>query len=145
MQPMYTKKMNQQIAEEIGTIKQYTRDDPKPPRTNVLLSKCSQVTKVLKDQKKFVVPWTPAINNLFPGEKDFSGFMLGGDKAENIAQRNLVGDIMYEVQVFKKHFSDFISNVGSTFLNTEAFEAFQMNSKGLTQIDIIREDVFTMG
>ena len=136
MQPMFTKNMNRQIAKEIGTYKLYTEADPAPPRVPVVLNDYSKITKVLKDQKTFVVPWTPALNDMFPGEKDFSGYMLGGDKQANTAQRNLVGDTIYGLPGFKKLLSDFIANVGSTSLKNEAF---QLNDSGLTQIDIVRE------
>lgn len=54
-QPMFTRKMNKEIAREIGTIDQYTLDDPLPPPTPLPVVKHSQVTQVLKDQANFHV------------------------------------------------------------------------------------------
>jgi hypothetical protein len=52
-QPMYTRKMNEQIAREIGTIDEYTLDDPSPPPKTVIVTKHSTITKLSKDQANF--------------------------------------------------------------------------------------------
>jgi hypothetical protein len=135
MQPMFTKDMNRQIAEEIGTIAQYTLEDPSPPRKPVILTKHDLICKVLKDQRHFAVPWSAAFSQLFPGEKDFSTYMLAGDKPANTAQRNLVGDTLYSPTEFKKLLSDFVFSVGTSYLKAESFKV----GKSMEQIDIIRE------
>lgn len=135
MQPMFTKKMNEEIAREIGTIAQYTLDDPSPPRKPVLIAKHSTITKLLKDQRCFRVPWATNLNQLFPGKQDVSTYMLGGDKPVNTAQRNLVGDILYGPTDFKKLLSDFVFNIGTAYLKTDLIRL----GKTIQQIDIVRE------
>ncbi|MCJ1387116.1 hypothetical protein MMC17_010245 [Xylographa soralifera] len=135
MQPMFTKKANEIIAKEIGAIKQYTQADPRPPRPVVVLTTQAAVKEVLKDQKRFVVPWLPAINDLFLGEKDFSWFMLGADKPENTAQKRLVQDVFHSVPGLGAAVSKFVGDVGSKLLMKDSFEMKQ----GLYQIDLIRD------
>ena len=95
MQPMYTKMANTGIAESLKTIQLYTTDDPKPSRPVVVLSKHDDCKAVLQDHKTFVVPWLPAINDLFPGEKDLSWYMLSGDGPRNYANRKMSEKILY--------------------------------------------------
>jgi hypothetical protein len=132
MQPMFTRKMNEQIAKEIGTIDQYTLADPAPPPQPIILTKYSPITKVLKDQANFKVLWGKYFSDL---GKDYTGFMLGGDKPANTAQRNLVGDIIYGPVEFQQLLSQTILSVGSEILKKEALSL----SKDLYQIDIVRE------
>lgn len=135
MQPMFTRKMNEEIARQFGTIAQYTLNDPSPPRRPVVLTKHALIRKVLKDQRCFVVPWAAGLNQIFPGKEDYSTYMLGGDKVVNTAQRNLVGDILYGPADFKKLLSDFVMTVGKSYLKANMFTL----GKSLQQIDIIRE------
>jgi cytochrome P450 len=137
MQPMYTKEANKKIATEIGTIKQYTEADPARPRPVVVLKQRSSCEKVLKDQKCFVVPWTPAVNSLFPGEKTFEWFMLGGDGPESLANRKLVAGVMHKIPNLKETVANFVSTVGASLLKKESFAM----TKELHQLDIIREYV----
>ena len=139
MQPMYTRKMNQRIAEEIGTIKQYTLADPKPPRPPIVLMKHATICKVLKDQKSFIVPWLPAMNDIFPGEKDLSGYMLSADKPENAAQHRLVADAIYTPE-FPRILFDSIVTTGKACLKSDTFSL----GSSIQQIDIIREYVSEM-
>lgn len=76
MQPMYTKKANAAIAKELGTLAQFTLDDPKPPAKPVVVTTNASIREVLNNPKKYVVPWVPPLNALFPGKKDFSWFMV---------------------------------------------------------------------
>lgn len=135
MQPMFTWKMNKQIAEELGTIKQYSLAGPSAPKKPIIVVKHSLVTKILKDQNAFRVPWKPALNDLFPGKKDYSGFMLGGDAASNAKQRALLGSIMYAPREFSELLMNFVTTTASSCLKATGYEL----SKGLNQIDIIRE------
>ena len=135
MQPMFTRKMNETIAKEIGTIAQYTTDDPKPPPRPVVVTKHATLTKLLKDQKGFVVPWGVGLNKLFPGKKDYSSFMLCADQPANTAQRNLIGDLLYHPAEFKQLLSAFCESTATDFLKTAIFKA----GKNIQQIDIIRE------
>lgn len=135
MQPMFTRKMNEEIARQFDTISQYTLNDPAPPRKPVPLFKHALIRKVLGDQKSFVVPWGVALNQIFPGKKDYSTYMLGGDKEANTAQRNLVGDTLYGPSDFKKLLFDFVGTVGTAYLKTNMFTL----GRSIQQIDIVRE------
>lgn len=133
-QPMFTRKMNEEIAREIGTIDQFTLADPAPPPTPVVLTKHSIITKVLKDQANFRVPWVKWLNDIIPG-RTFNHNMLGGDQPANTAQRNLVTDIMFSPAEFMQLLSATAVSVGR-----ELFERQTLNlKKDLNQIDIVRE------
>ncbi|KAI9690830.1 MAG: hypothetical protein M1822_008449 [Bathelium mastoideum] len=135
MQPMFTRKMNEQIATEIGTIKQYTRANPARPPVPVILESHSIIRKVLTDQNCFGVPWLAALNDLFPGEKDYSGFMLGGDAQINTVQRNLVGDVIYGPPEFKSLLASFVVEAAEGYLSAEQFNV----GGSAEQIDILRD------
>lgn len=135
-QPMFTRKMNEEIAREIGTIDQYTLDDPSPPPTPLPVVKHSQVTQVLKDQANFRVIWTKFLNDMIPG-KTYDDYMLGGDKPANTAQRNLVGDILFSPTEFMQLLSQTEHAVGKELLDAETLAL----GKDLNQVDIIREYV----
>ncbi|EMD84856.1 hypothetical protein COCHEDRAFT_1219837 [Bipolaris maydis C5] len=140
MQPMYTKKANEAIAKEIGTISLYTEADPKPPRPVHVLAEGISVREVLHDER-FVVPWLPAVNDLFPGSgKDFSWFMLAGDKPENAAQKRMVQEVFHSIPGFEAAISSFVAEVGSKLLAKETFKM----KEGLNQIDIIRDIAIPM-
>lgn len=136
MQPMYTKKMNEVIAKEIGTMKLYNLDDPKRPRPVHVISGGAAVKEISLDQQRFGVLWGSPFKDLFPGTgKDFSWFMLTGDKPENAAQKRLVRDVFHEVPAIEAAVSNFVAEMGSKLLAKESFEM----KKGLNQIDIIRD------
>lgn len=135
MQPMYTKKANEAIAKELGTIDQYTLDDPKPPKKTVVLFTSEAIKKVLGNPKQFVVPWLPALNALFPGKKDFSWFMLAGDGPRNSADRSNMMKAMGKVPNLHNAVHEFIEHVGKQLIEKETFEL----KKGLNQIDLIRD------
>ncbi|KAH7407996.1 heme peroxidase [Cadophora sp. MPI-SDFR-AT-0126] len=136
MQPMFTWKMNKQIAEEIGTLKLYSLKGPKNPTAPIILTKHSTIIQVLKDQTSFRVPWLPALNDLFPGKKDYSAFMLSGDGPENSKQRTLLQSIMYGPDEFTKLISEFVTATAKKSLE---LEGFKMNTDNLCQIDVIRD------
>ena len=137
MQPFFTKDKNEEIAKKIGTIKLYTKANPRPPPVPKILTKHGEIKKVLLDQQSFVVPWLPALNDLFPEERDFSAFMLSADLPANTLQRNLVGDILYGPKEFEKILSSSIISLAQKYLATEEF-----GIGGATkQIDILREYV----
>jgi hypothetical protein len=140
MQPFFTKDANRQIAQEIGTIALYTEKDPKKPANPTILVSHSKIRKVLTDQVSFGVPWLPALNDLFPGEKDYGTFMLGGDAHANTQQRNLVGDLIYGPDGFKELLSSFVVQSAEGYLNSEKFNVGGNRINDPTeQIDIIRE------
>lgn len=135
MQPMFTRKMNETIAREIGQINLYTLDPPKAPRKPIILTKHSLIKQVLNDRRCFITAWGPVLNQIFPGKEDYTTFMLGGDKPANTSQRNLVGDILYGPADFKTLLSDFVFTSAITYLKENLFTL----GKNLQQIDIIRE------
>lgn len=137
MQPMYTRKANEQIARDLGTIELYSLKAPEAPRRPVVVTKYSLIKQILKDRRCFIIPWGPALNAIFPGKEDYTTFMLGGDKAANTAQRNLVGDILYGPADFKSLLSDFVFKSSNTYLKENLFNL----GKTIQQIDIVREYV----
>lgn len=134
MQPMFTRKMNEEIAREIGTIQNYTLAGPKPPPQPILLTEHAKITGVLEDQANFHVPWV-LYEDLFPGKKSFAGFMLGGDKAANTAQKKLVKEILNTPAEFATLLADTAVAVGRNLIKKECLEL----RKGLDQLDIIRD------
>lgn len=133
-QPMFTRKMNEQIAREIGTIDQYTLADPSPPPRPIALAKYSSVTKVLQDQANFRIIWSKFINDMIPG-KEYNSYMLGGDGPANRAQKQLVSDIMFSPAEFMQLLSQTALHVGKELLEAETVNL----GKDLNQLDIIRE------
>ncbi|XXH00292.1 hypothetical protein Hte_006634 [Hypoxylon texense] len=135
MQPFYTKKANLAIAKELGTIAQYTDEDPKPPRKSVVVFSTDSIKQVLGNHKQYVVPWLPAVNSLFPGKKDLGWFMLAGDGPANIADRENMKKAMSKVPNLHGAVHEFIERVGKQLIDKETFTL----KKGLNQIDLIRD------
>ncbi|KAI2608367.1 heme peroxidase [Hypoxylon fragiforme] len=135
MQPFYTKKANTAIAKELGTIDQYTLDDPQPPRQSVILFSSASIKEVLSHHTEFVVPWLPAMNALFPGKKDLGWYMLAGDAPRNEADRANMLKAMNKVPNMHKAVHEFVERVGSKLIQKESF----MFKEGLNQIDLIRD------
>jgi len=136
-QPMFTRKMNEEISREIGTIDQYTLDDPSPPPNPTVVFRHSAVTKVLNDQANFHITWTKFLNDMIPG-KTYNSYMLGGDQPANTAQRKLVQDIMFSPAEFMQLLSSTANSVSKELLEAETLNL----GKDLNQVDIVREYVF---
>jgi linoleate 10R-lipoxygenase len=135
MQPMYTKKANTEIAKELGTIDQYTLDDPKPPATPVVIISSASIKKVLSSPKQYVLPWLKPLNSLFPGKKDYSWFMLGGDDPVNVRERDNMLKALKKIPNFHQAIHGFVERVGTELIKKETFTL----RKGLNQIDFIRD------
>lgn len=133
-QPMFTRKMNEQIAREIGTIDQYTLDDPTPPPSPVVLAKHSSITKVLSDKANFRVIWAKYLNDMIPGKK-YDSYMLGGDGPANQAQKDLLTTIIYSPAEFTQLLSETSLHLAKELLDAETLNL----GKDLNQLDIIRE------
>lgn len=133
-QPMFTRKMNEQIAREIGTIDQYTLDDPSPPPSPIPLAKYSAVTQALSDQANFRVIWAKYLNDMIPGKK-YDSYLLGGDAPANTAQKKLVSEIIFSPTEFIQLLSQTSLHVGKELLDAETVNL----GKDLNQLDIIRE------
>ncbi|KAK3389209.1 heme peroxidase [Podospora didyma] len=136
MQPMYTKKGNEAIARNLGTIDQFVLDDPKPPRKPVVLATSAAIKQVLGDPKGFVVPWLPAVNTLFPDKKDLGWFMLAGDEAANYAHRADMEKAMSKIPNLPSAIREFIDRVGNQLIEKESLV---LQPSGLSQLDIIRD------
>jgi cytochrome P450 len=135
MQPMYTKKANEAIAREIGTIDQYTLDDPKPPPKPVVLFTNAAIKEALRSPKQYVVPWLQAVNSLFPKKKDLGWFMLAGDEPRNYTQRSDILKAMGKIPNLHNAVHKFIEVVGAQLIQKESFTL----KEGLNQIDLIRD------
>ena len=145
MQPMYTKKKNIEIAKELGTIDQYTLDDPKPPPGRALAVSSASIKRILDNPKQYPSGWARALNLIFPGKKDLSWFMLAGDEPRNYehrarmtaAMRKLPGNLSATV-------AEFIERVGSNLIQKESFrldgkDGAAGKGEGLRQLDIVRD------
>ncbi|KAK1761591.1 Psi-producing oxygenase A [Echria macrotheca] len=135
MQPMYTKKANEKIARELGTIDQFTLDDPRPPPKPVVVFTSTAIKEVLGNPKGFVVPWLQPINALFPGKKDLSWFMLAGDNPANYDHRANLEKAFSKIPNLADSLRDFVERVGTQLIEKERFEL----RDGLNQLDIIRD------
>ncbi|KAK7422650.1 hypothetical protein QQX98_001438 [Neonectria punicea] len=135
MQPMYTKKANEAIAREFGTIDQYTLDDPKAPPKAVVVFTTKSIKEALGNPKKFVVPWLKAINALFPGKKDLGWFMLAGDEPRNYEHRSNMLKALGKVPNLHNAVHEFVERVGAELIKKETFKL----KEGLNQIDLIRD------
>lgn len=135
MQPMYTKKANEKIAKELGTLDQYTLDDPKPPAKPVVIFTNAAIKQTLGNPKQFVVPWFQPLNSLFPGKKDVSWFMLAGDEPRNHAHRASFTKAMGKIPNLHNAVHEFIERVGAQLIEKEIFTL----KEGLDQIDLIRD------
>ncbi|KAI0534535.1 heme peroxidase [Xylaria digitata] len=135
MQPMFTRKTNAAIAKKLGTISQFTLDDPKPPPTPIVITSNAAVKTVLTNPKQYVIAWLPPLNALFPGKKDFSWYMLSGDATVNIQDRANLVKALKKAPNLHTAIHDFIARVGAELLNKETFTL----AEGLNQVDIIRD------
>ncbi|OTB05819.1 hypothetical protein M426DRAFT_56178 [Hypoxylon sp. CI-4A] len=135
MQPFYTKKANEAIARELGTIAQYTLDDPKPPPKPVVIFTSEAIKQALGKPQQFVVPWLRPISDMFPGGRDLGWFMLAGDQPRNFKDRANFQEAMRKIPNLHNAVHEFVQRVGSQLIEKESF----MFKKGLNQIDIIRD------
>ncbi|KAI3317044.1 heme peroxidase [Xylariaceae sp. AK1471] len=135
MQPMYTKKANAAIAKELGTLDQYTLDDPKPPPKPVVVLSTAAIKQVLGNPKQYVVPWLQPLNTLFPGKKDFNWFMLSGDGPKNLEHRANIMKAFGKLPNLHNAIHEFVQRVGSELIAKETFTF----KEGLNQIDLIRD------
>ncbi|OHW97456.1 linoleate diol synthase [Colletotrichum incanum] len=136
MQPMYTKKANQAIAKELGTLHLYTSDDPKPPPKPVVLLTGAAIKQVLGNPKQFVVPWLQPLNSLFTdSKKDISWFMLAGDDPKNYKHRINITKALGKIPNLHNAVHDFVERVGANLIQKETFKL----KEGLCQMDLIRD------
>jgi hypothetical protein len=136
MQPMYTKKANETIAKEIGTIGLYTLDDPKPPPRPVVVTTNAAIKQVLGNPKQYAVPWLQALNSMFTDpKKDCSWFMLAGDQPRNFQHRDNVLKALGKTPNLHNAVHEFIERVGAKLIEKETFKM----KDGLYQMDIIRD------
>ncbi|KAK3395060.1 linoleate diol synthase [Podospora didyma] len=135
MQPMYTKKANERIAKELGTIDQYnTADDPKPPAKPVVILSGAAIKQVLGDPKTFAVPWAAPFRAMFP-RKDLSWFMLAGDAPQNYQHRADMEAAFSKLPNLAKALRACIQTVGADLIKKATFKL----RDGLHQVDFIRD------
>lgn len=134
MQPMYTKKGNERIFREHGTLDQYTFDDPKPPTKPVVLVSSASIKHVLSTPKAFAVPWAAPFKAMFPS-KDLSFFMLAGDAPANYQHRADMDKAFSKIPTLREAFQECIDSVGADLLEKATFKL----KEGLYQIDILRD------
>jgi hypothetical protein len=135
MQPMYTKKANEKIARELGTIAQFSLDDPKPPAKPVVLVTNAAVRSVLTDPKGFTPPWLHAFDTMFAGKKDLSWFMLSGDEPANYTNRTNMDKVFAKLPNLLGAVRDLVQTAGSKFIEKEGFAL----RDGLMQLDLVRD------
>ncbi|KAI0205662.1 heme peroxidase [Astrocystis sublimbata] len=135
MQPMYTKKANAAIAKELGTLDQFTLDDPKPPAKPVVVFSNAAIKQVLSNPKQYVTPWVQPLNACFPGKKDFSWFMLSGDGDVNLKERANWQKVLKKVPNLHNAIHNLMETVGAELIENATFTL----KEGLNQIDFIRD------
>ncbi|KAI2473738.1 heme peroxidase [Annulohypoxylon bovei var. microspora] len=135
MQPFYTKKANEKIATEFGTIDQYTLAGSKPPSKPVVVYTSKAIKQALSQPKKYVVPWLQPLNSLFPGKKDFGWYMLAGDQPRNFEDRDNMMKAIRKIPNLHTAVSEFVQRVGYQLIEKERFTL----KEGLDQIDLIRD------
>ncbi|KAK1593424.1 linoleate diol synthase [Colletotrichum navitas] len=136
MQPMYTKKANESIAKELGTLHLYTSNDPKPPPKPVVVATSVAIKQVLGSSKQFVVPWLQPLNDLFTGtKKDISWFMLAGDEPKNYQHRVNLLKALGKIPNLHNAVHEFVDRVGAKLIEKETFKL----KEGLCQMDLIRD------
>ncbi|TDZ65292.1 Psi-producing oxygenase A [Colletotrichum trifolii] len=140
MQPMYTKKANAAIAEELGTIGQFSLAGVKAPPKPVVVSTAASVRHVLGNPKQFVVPWLPALNSLFSGsgsgpDKDVGWFMLAGDQPRNAQHRGDFVKALGKLPNLHEAVHALVEREGARLMEREAFRL----RDGLFQLDLVRD------
>ncbi|KAM3502672.1 hypothetical protein MY11210_008996 [Beauveria gryllotalpidicola] len=135
MQPMYTKKANIEIARELGTIDQYTLDDPSPPKLPVTVSTWAGIKQVLGDPKTFHLGWGKVLNHIFNGKRDIGWFMLAGNEPRNLEHRKKTAEAFGKLPNLQQAIYRMIERVGADLIKKADFEV----KEGLHQIDIIRD------
>ncbi|KAI8944722.1 heme peroxidase [Xylaria longipes] len=135
MQPMYTKKANAAIAKELGTLDQFTLDDPKPPAKPIVVVSSASIRQVLSNPKQYIIPWAQPLNAVFPGKKDFSWFMLAGDKDANFKERVNMNKALKKVPNLHEAIHGLVQQVGAELIAKATFTL----QDGLNQIDFIRD------
>ncbi|PHH71179.1 hypothetical protein CDD82_6708 [Ophiocordyceps australis] len=135
MQPMFTKAANARIATELGTIAQYTLDDPKPPPHRVVLVTSAAMKQVLGQSDKFAVPWLPGFNALFPGKKTYEWYMLAGDEPRNAEHRAKQLQALGDMASLQTAVRDLVARVGAKTLDRESLKL----ADGLYQLDLLRD------
>jgi linoleate 10R-lipoxygenase len=135
MQPMYTKQANIAIAKELGTIDQYTLNDPSPPKVPVVIKSWAGIKQVLNDPATFPLGWGKVLDYIFMGKRDVGWFMLAGNEARNFEHRKKTAQAFSKLPNLQQTILDFVDRVGKNLLKEADFEL----KTGLHQVDIIRD------
>ncbi|KAK4169880.1 heme peroxidase [Cladorrhinum sp. PSN259] len=130
MQPMYTKKANTKIAKSIGTITQFSTEDPSPPRSRLPISTPSGIKTALASAD-LVPSYLPAFATLSPPSNPTTLKSLDSHSPSVLSK------------ILNNHSSTLPSAI-STLVQTEGArllqkESFPLRKDVLYQLDILRD------
>ena len=135
MQPMYTKDMNREIAQEFGTISQFTEAGPQRPARRLVLNKQSEIQQILTNPKEFPSSLEKQFENFLDG-RDFSHFMRAENTLEdNKDQRNLASGLLYGSSELKGLLSRAVMEQTDKFLSGSMHRI----GRGAYHVDILKE------
>ncbi|GIZ44782.1 hypothetical protein CKM354_000797100 [Cercospora kikuchii] len=139
MQPMFTKKTNEQIAKEIGTFGDYTLDDPKPPPMPKIVKTAKEAKAILRDSQNFASPWFKAFEQLADGH-DYNHFMLSGEGSAQASQRQLMESLLFRLPEFKQLVRNTAYHYAYSYFKSEMFY-WGKNNEGIprNEIDLVRD------
>ena len=138
MQPFYTRKTNEKIAREIGTIDDYTFDGPKPPVVPKVEARYRAVRQILGDRDNFAPPILKGFTEMGDG-RDHSGFMLMGNEPRHISQRRLVDKLVFCSPDFLPLVFDTSFSLADEALRTNTAYCGKIRGKDRFQLDVIKE------
>ncbi|KAL8768874.1 MAG: hypothetical protein Q9194_005595 [Teloschistes cf. exilis] len=132
MQPMYLPSMNKEIAEQFGTIDQYSLDPPAAPPKTTVLNTHAAIAALLDDQANFKVKYGMQLPDLV-----FPEYMLQGDGAANRENHKFVAQRMMNVpgglDLYAKAFDESMR----TILKREAYKLGKQYQVDMTK-DVAR-------
>ena len=138
MQPFFTKKTNEKIAREIGTIGDYTLDDPRPPPVPKVVVKYRAIKQILGDMDNFAVSGLTGFKEMGDG-RDHSDFMLSGDQPRNISQKRLVEKLIYCSPDFNRLVFDTSFSMADKLIRENTAWVGKIRGEDRYQLDVIKE------
>ena len=138
MQPFFTKKTNEKIAKEIGTISDYTLNDPKPPPVPKVVVKYRAAKQILEDLDNFAVPGLNGFRDMGDG-RDHSDFMLAGDEPRHVSQRRLIEKLIFCSPDFNRLVFDTSFSLADELIRTNTAYCGKIRGEDRFQLDVIKE------
>lgn len=135
MQPMFTRKMNEEIAKEFNTIEKYTLAGPSPPSPPRVVMNKDVIRPILQDKENFKVVWGKNFKEMSGNKHGYDKFMLGGDTPAHAAQREMMMTIAYSKTPITKLVTDATLQYAEQYLK----EAAMTLTKDLYQVDVLRD------